>query len=275
MADAKHFEGRERTQEILREFGWFEFLDVPGEAAPYGLSAQFWDHTLEHVVGGLWERPQMNLRDRELIMIALIAATPSKVGLIPHLRNAHYLGFSADAMREILLMVAWYAGWPKAAEAMVLFEEIAAQPDSPYRGIETPATDELPQGNPMARAEQVLSRLGWDNHLGDHSAASQRYGRSFHEFSMQHLYGGLWARPGLSLRDRELVAIALTLAASSPETLSQHFENAHKLGITAATLIEVILTTAYYSGWPKAGGAVRLLREIVGREGSPYLASEV
>ena len=56
IGQAKHFEGRERTQEILREFGWFEFLDVPGESAPYGLSAQFWDHTLEHVVGGLWER---------------------------------------------------------------------------------------------------------------------------------------------------------------------------------------------------------------------------
>lgn len=275
MGDAKHFEGREKTQEVLKEFGWFEFLDVPGESAPYGLSAQFWDHTLEQIVGGLWTRPQMNLRDRELIMIALIAATPSKVGLIPHLRNAHFLGFSADSMREILLMVGWYAGWPKAAEAMVLFEEIAAQPDSPYEKLESPSVSEVPQSNPVAQAEHVVGKLGWGNYLGDNCAAMQRYGKAFHEFSMEHLYGGLWARPGLSLRDRELVAIALTLAASSPETLPQHFENAHKLGITAATIIEVILTTAYYSGWPKAGGAVRLLREIVSREGSPYLASEV
>jgi 4-carboxymuconolactone decarboxylase len=273
MGDPVQFNGRERTQHILKEFGWFEFLDVPGESAPYGLSPQFWDHTLEHVVGGLWDRPQMSLRDRELIMIALIAATPSKVGLIPHLRNAHFLGFSAQAMREILLMVAMYAGWPKAAEAMVLFEEIVSQPDSPYSDDEV--SHEMEPGDRNAQAQQVLGRLGWLNHLGDDNEASQRYGKAFHDFSIQQLYGGLWARPGLSLRDRELLAIALTLAASSPETLPQHFENAHKIGISAALIIEVILTTAYYSGWPKAGGAVRLLREIVSRPGSPYMACEV
>jgi len=275
MGNPVQFDGRERTQEILEEFGWFEFLDVPGESAPYGLSPQFWDHTLEHVVAGLWDRPQMSLRDRELIMIALIAATPSKVGLIPHLRNAHFLGFSARAMREILLMVAMYAGWPKAAEAIVLFEEIASQPDSPYNEVNGEAPSEAAPGEPYAQAQQVLSRLGWLNHLGADSEASRRYGKAFHDFSVEQLYGGLWARPGLSLRDRELVAIALTLAASSPETLPQHFENAHKVGISAALIIEVILTTAYYSGWPKAGGAVRLLRDIVSRPESPYCASEV
>jgi len=275
MADAVQFEGRERSQEILKEFGWFEFLDVPGESAPYGLSPQFWDHTLEHVVGGLWERRQMTLRDRELIMIALIAATPSKVGLIPHLRNAHYLGFSAQAMREILLMVAMYAGWPKAADAFALFEEIVAQPDSPYRALESQSGGEVTPGDAKAQARQVFEALGWNNHQGPDSEAGRRYGKVFHDFSMQHLYGGLWARPGLSLRDRELVAIALTLAASSPDTLPQHFENAHKMGISAALIMEVILTTAYYSGWPKAGGAARLLREIVNRPGSPYAADEV
>jgi 4-carboxymuconolactone decarboxylase len=275
MTTPADFPGRARTQEILKEFGWFDFLDVPGEIAPYGLSPQFWDHTLEHVVGGLWERPQMNLRDRELLMIALIAATPSKVGLIPHLRNAHFLGFSADAMREILLVVAWYAGWPKAAEAFAQFEEIAAQPDSPYNDVKAEVPDEVPPGGARERADHVFAGLGWDAWRGADSPAAQRYGAAFHEFSRVQLFGGLWARPGLSLRDRELLAIALTLAASSPDTLPQHFENAHKLGISAALIMEVILTTAYYSGWPKAGGAVRLLREIVGREGSPYRASEV
>ena len=275
MGDPVQFKGRERTQEILREFGWFEFLDVPGESAPYGLSPQFWDHTLEHVVGGLWERRQMSLRDRELLMIALIAATPSKVGLIPHLRNAHFLGFSAQAMREILLMVAMYAGWPKAADAIVMFEEIASQPDSPYNEVDGAVPGEVEPGEPRIQGQQVLGKLGWLNHLGEDSEASRRYGKTFHDFSVEQLYGALWGRPGLGLRDRELLAIALTLAASSPETLPQHFENAHKLGISAALIIEVILTTAYYSGWPKAGGAVRLLREIVSRPGSPYSASEV
>jgi len=274
IGEAKHFEGRERTQEILREFGWFEFLDVPGESAPYGLSAQFWDHTLDHVVGGLWDRPQMSLRDRELVMLALIAATPSRVGLIPHLRNAHFLGFSAQAVREVLLMVAWYAGWPKAMEAIVQFEEIASQPDSPYAKVpDVPGEIEAPTA--QARADQVLRKLGWDNHLGPGNEAQRKYGESFHQFAVEHLYGGLWARPCLTVRDREMVAIALTLAASSPETLPQHFENAHRVGISAATIIEIILTTAYYSGWPKAGGAVRLLRDIVSRPGSPYDAAQV
>lgn len=274
IGEAKHFEGRERTQEVLKAFGWFEFMDVPGESAPYGLSAQFWDHTLEHIVGGLWERPQMNLRDRELVMLALIAATPSRVGLIPHLRNAHFLGFSAQAVREILLMVAWYAGWPKAMEAIVQFEEIASQPDSPYAQVpDVPGEIEAPTAE--GRATQVLRKLGWDNHLGPDSEAQRKYGGTFHQAAIEQLYGGLWSRPCLSIRDREMVAIALTLAASSPETLPQHFENAHRIGISAATIIEIILTTAYYSGWPKAGGAVRLLRDIVSRPGSPYNAAEV
>jgi 4-carboxymuconolactone decarboxylase len=88
-------------------------------------------------------------------------------------------------------------------------------------------------------------------------------GRSIVEF----VYGDIYLRPGLSLRDRELAAVATLVSLGRSSQIPQHLRAALKAGVTADELREVILQTAAISGFPPAMNAMSTLKTILA-EGS-------
>ena len=87
-------------------------------------------------------------------------------------------------------------------------------------------------------------------------------GRSILEF----VYGDIYLRPGLSLRDRELAAVATLVALGRSSQIPQHLRAALKAGVTADELREVILQTAAIAGFPPAMNAISTLKTILGDE---------
>jgi len=68
-----------------------------------------------------------------------------------------------------------------------------------------------------------------------------------------HLFGEIWNRPGLSIRDRRLVTIACVAGADAPKPIDDHVYAALASGdLTHDELEEVTLHFAVYCGWPKA-----------------------
>lgn len=90
-------------------------------------------------------------------------------------------------------------------------------------------------------------------------------GRSILEF----VYGDIYLRPGLSLRDRELAAVATLVALGRSSQIPQHLRAALKAGVTADELREVILQTAAIAGFPPAMNAISTLKTILGEERPP------
>jgi 4-carboxymuconolactone decarboxylase len=84
-------------------------------------------------------------------------------------------------------------------------------------------------------------------------------GRSIVEF----VYGDIYLRPGLSLRDRELAAVATLVALGRSSQIPQHLRAALKAGVTAEELREVILQTAAITGFPTAMNATSTLKTIL------------
>jgi alkylhydroperoxidase/carboxymuconolactone decarboxylase family protein YurZ len=85
----------------------------------------------------------------------------------------------------------------------------------------------------------------------------------FSDFTTEELYGGIYTRPGLSLRDRELVSIVALIAQGATfENLANHFITASKVGISDVELREVILQTQYYAGWFKGANATKYLNRV-------------
>ena len=102
----------------------------------------------------------------------------------------------------------------------------------------------------------VLEALGWGQNEGVR-ALDEDLWRIVSEVN----FGTIWARPGLSLRDRELVCMAMLIALGA-HGVALHFKHAHKVGITAEELKELVLQAIPYAGLPKALGAMALLKRV-------------
>jgi 4-carboxymuconolactone decarboxylase len=77
-----------------------------------------------------------------------------------------------------------------------------------------------------------------------------------------YLFGEVWSRPGLRMRDRRLVSLACVSAASIPIAVESHVYSAlvsDDIGLDE--LLEVVLQFAVYNGWARASffeGIVRM-----------------
>ena len=77
------------------------------------------------------------------------------------------------------------------------------------------------------------------------------------------LFGDVWARPGLSRRDRSLVTVSALIAMNRPDQLRSHLALARENGVTREELIEAITHLAFYAGWPSAVSAVSVAKEVL------------
>ena len=76
------------------------------------------------------------------------------------------------------------------------------------------------------------------------------------------LFGDIWKRPGLSIRDRGLITVATLIALNRTEQLPFHLSKALDNGVTKDELIEVITHLAFYAGWPNSMSAVRIAKSV-------------
>jgi 4-carboxymuconolactone decarboxylase len=83
--------------------------------------------TRELVYGDIWERPGLSKRDRSLITIAMLAAMYRTNQIRSHMRRALANGVTKDEIGEVLMHMAFYAGWPCAVNAFEVAKEVFDQ----------------------------------------------------------------------------------------------------------------------------------------------------
>jgi 4-carboxymuconolactone decarboxylase len=98
---------------------------APGGGDPF--LAPFFETAIEHVWGGVWNRPGLELKYRSLVVVAVLAATGHNEELKTHLLGALNLGWTLDELREALLQTAPYAGFSAANEALQALSTLATQ----------------------------------------------------------------------------------------------------------------------------------------------------
>ena len=76
-------------------------------------------------------------------------------------------------------------------------------------------------------------------------------------------WGDVWQRPGLDLKTRSLITVAMLTALGKQHELKGHLRGALNNGATPAELQEVLLHAAVYCGVPTAVEAFRTAAEVV------------
>jgi 4-carboxymuconolactone decarboxylase len=119
MQSEKFKKGLEKLKEIDGEAGE-NIIETLKEVSP-----DLARYTIEYPFGDIYSRPQLDLRSREIAAIAALAtlgfATPQ---LKVHIHAGLNVGLSETEIKEIIIQMSVYAGFPVALNAMNAAKEV-------------------------------------------------------------------------------------------------------------------------------------------------------
>jgi len=84
------------------------------------------------------------------------------------------------------------------------------------------------------------------------------------EVTVDHLFGSIWTREALDVRDRRLLTIGVLAALGQAPLLEIQFRAALERGeLTEEQVREIVLHLAHYVGWPLSTGANAAAEKII------------
>jgi 3-oxoadipate enol-lactonase/4-carboxymuconolactone decarboxylase len=94
------------------------------EARKTAFDTDFQRFITEGAWGSVWSRPGLDKRTRSMLVIALMAALGHEEELAMHIRATRNTGATREDVKEVLLMVAVYAGVPAANTAIRIAKDV-------------------------------------------------------------------------------------------------------------------------------------------------------
>ena len=183
--------------------------------------------------------------------IAGLAATGDEGGLVRAFRAARRAGVPTGALRETLLQVYLFAGFPRTVNGLDAMERALgpARPTKPERlrpGAARRRGRALFDRVYGADAARVLRRIG-----GQHA--------EFRDWILEDAYGKVLGRPGLSAAERECLAVALLAVLDLPRQQVAHVRGALRCGAKPA---EVEAAIRAVSGIASSGSVALARRRL-------------
>ncbi|MEQ8968368.1 MAG: 4-carboxymuconolactone decarboxylase [Azospirillaceae bacterium] len=126
---------------------------------------------------------------------------------------------------------------------------------------------EAPRDDAYSRGMAVRRAVLGDGHVDRSEAAKTDFDAEFQRFITEGAWGSVWARPGLSPRERSLVTMAILAAGRHHEEVAMHARATANTGATPDDLKEVLLHVAVYAGVPAANEAVRVVKKALAEAG--------
>jgi 4-carboxymuconolactone decarboxylase len=112
----------------------------------------------------------------------------------------------------------------------------------------------------MKRGFALLAKLG---PRGKGLEVQKKLYPDLYELSVGHLFGDIWTRPHLTLRERQIVTLAVNIGLCRPRGTPPHFRSALNLGFTREQIMEIIIHAGTYAGWSAMGNAAHQFAEVL------------
>ena len=119
------------------------------------------------------------------------------------------------------------------------------------------ANDRFEEGMKVRRA--VLG----DAYVNKATAPVDQQAADMQRIVTENAWGALWTRPGLKLRERSLITLAMLIALNRPHEIKIHTLGAINNGLTPEELIELVMHSSGYCGIPASLDAMRTVRETL------------
>ena len=116
--------------------GWAKLKEIDGAAGERvvaslaDIAPQFADYLIEFPFGDIYSRPQLDLKSREIgVVAALTAMGHAAPQLKVHIHGALNVGCTREEVVEIIMQMAVYAGFPAALNGLFAAREVFAERD--------------------------------------------------------------------------------------------------------------------------------------------------
>lgn len=110
----------------------------------------------------------------------------------------------------------------------------------------------------MAVRRSVLG----DAHVDRSLERATDFDADFQEFITKTAWGQIWTRPGLDIRTRSMLTIAMLAALGKDGELKLHIRATRNTGVTRDEVKEILMQAAVYAGVPAGNHAMALARAV-------------
>ena len=181
----------------------------------------------------------LNARQKAIVPIAAFSAGGELDRLKTALNEGLEAGLTVNEIKEVLVQLYAYAGFPRSLNALGAFMEVMKDRES--RGLKDEAG---PEANPLPAGKSRLE-LGTENQT---TLAGGPVGGSLYDFApaidfflKDHLFGDIFGRDNLDFQSREIATVAAlaNISGLNPQ-LQAHFNISLNVGLTEGQLKNLV-----------------------------------
>ena len=117
-----------------------------------------------------------------------------------------------------------------------------------------------------SEGHRIMAEIHGDRSQSGYAAPEDPSTSALYKVAIEYGYGVIWTREGLTWRQRMFVALAAFTALRLEATLTKFAQSAIVQGITREQVIEAIMQTAPYGGFPPALIALSQVKPVLFRD---------
>ena len=221
------------------------------EAAP-----GFDDFMAELEFAGIWDRPHLAKPDRAICTLAALSVLQRLDALNGMVATALDLRLSPRNILEVFVQVGLYAGFVTTRASAAVAHDVFARRKLQVQP-EPPRADSLDELDRIGHA--VMAKLHGSRAGQGYAAPGNAITGELYPSAIRYGYGELWSRPGLDHRQRMLCAIAAFTVMGLEQQLEKFSASALNVGLGKAEIIEAVIQTGPYGGFPRALNGLGIL----------------
>jgi 4-carboxymuconolactone decarboxylase len=250
--------------------GWEKLKEIDGEAGEKvieslkDISPELGTFIIEYAFGDIYIREGLDLKSKEIAVVsALTAMGNAQPQLKVHINGALNTGSTINELKEVILQMSVYSGFPSCINAMNSLKEVLNEREK--QGIKDTIGDfsNTPIADRLKTGELELSKLD-STQVEKLKIAYNEFSPELVQFVLEYGYADIFSRDNLDKKYRQIATIsALTALGTAESQLKFHINAGFNIGLTETEIKEIMLLMTVYSGFPSAINGMNVLKEVV------------
>ncbi len=251
--------------------GWDKLKEIDGEAGEKvitglkDIAPDLGKFIIEYAFGDIYTRGGLDLKSKEIAVVAALTAMgTAQPQLKVHLNGALNTGSTINEIKEIILQMSAYSGFPSSINGMNALKEVLEERKE--HGIKDNIGKVATDKNHIDRlklGKQELSKLD-GLQVEKLEKAYDNFSPELVKFVLEYGYGDIFSRDNLAPKYRQIATIsALAALGNAKPQLKFHINAGLNIGLSETEIKEIMLLMTVYAGFPSAINGINVLKEVL------------